>query len=130
MRPVLNWKILCVALAALLLFQPLSIADEAQLSNIVVTNNRDDLLLYVNASGAFREKTKKAILSGVQTTFTFYIILNSARSYWLNKKIVDIKVAHSIEYDNLKKEFRVIRSWNNGEPAVTRSFEEAQQLMV
>ncbi len=46
-------------------------AQEARLTNITVSNTRDDLLLYLNLEGAFSEKLKKAILSGVPATFFF-----------------------------------------------------------
>jgi hypothetical protein len=87
----------------LLLWQQVISAEDTALSNIVVTNNRDDLLLYLNATGAFSEKTKRAVLSGVPTTFVFYITLNKNRNYWMNKTIVDLKVTHILKYDNLKK---------------------------
>ncbi len=123
-------KIVPLLLGMLLCFQQIGFADDAKLVNIVVTNNRDDLLLYLSATGAFREKTKKAILSGVPTTFTFFIALNQARTYWLNKNLVDIKVTHTICYDNLKKVFQIERSWDSGNPITTGSFDEAQKLMA
>ena len=123
-------KAFLIFIGLLLLSQQIISAQDAALTNIVVTNNRDDLLLYLNATGAFSEKTKKTILSGVPTTFTFFISLNRIRNYWLNKTIVDMKVTHVIKYDNLKKEFYVDRSWDPGGPVVTNSFEEAQQLMI
>ncbi len=123
-------KGLLIFIGLLLFSQQILFAQDAALTNIVVTNNRDDLLLYLNATGAFSDKTKKAILSGVPTTFTFYITLNKERNYWFNKNIVDLKVTHVIKYDNLKKEFRVDRSWDSSGPVYTSSFEEAQQLMI
>jgi hypothetical protein len=119
-----------ILLGLLILSQQILLAEDAALTNIVVTNNRDDLLLYLNATGAFNEKTRKAILSGVPTTFTFYITLNRDRDYWLDKKIVNLKISHVIEYDNLKKVFHIDRSWDSGGPVATSSFEEAQQLMI
>lgn len=119
-----------ILLGLLLFVQPPILAEDAALTNIVVTNNRDDLLLYLNATGAFSEKTKKAVLSGVPTTFVFYISLNKNRNYWINKTIVDLKVTHILKYDNLKKVFHIDRSWDPGGPLVTGSFEEAQQLMI
>lgn len=118
-----------ILIGLLLLSQQILFAEDAALE-MVFSNTRDDLLLYINATGAFNEKTRKAILSGVPTTFTFYITLNRERNYWFNKNIVDIKVTHVIEYDNLKKEFHIVRSWDPGAPVVTNSFEEAQQVMI
>lgn len=125
-------KTLVAALCLLICFQGDGFSREnATLSDIVVTNNRDDLLLYLKVNGAFREKMKRAILSGVPTTFSYYITLSINRGFWPDKKIADIKVTHTIKYDSLKKEFSVKRSWEtNGEPLVTRSFEEAQRDMT
>jgi len=100
------------------------------LTDIIVTNTRDDLLVYLNVEGAFREKMQAAILSGVPTTFSFFITLFKARNLWLDKKIADIKVTHTVKYNNLKEEFVVKRSWENGEPLVTQSFEEVKKLMT
>ena len=100
------------------------------MTDIIVTNTRDDLLVYLNVEGAFREKMQAAILSGVPTTFSFFITLFKARNLWFDKKIADIKVTHTVKYNNLKKEFVVKRSWENGEPLVTQSFEEVKKLMT
>lgn len=118
------------SLCVLLFLPPIGFAQEAGLTNIVVTNTRDDLLVYLNVEGAFSEKIKEAILSGVPVSFSFLITLNRVRNLWIDKEIADIKITHYIKYDNLKKEFTVRRSWENGKPVVTPSFEEAQNLMA
>jgi hypothetical protein len=105
------------------------LAQEASLTNITVSNTRDDLLLYLNLEGAFSEKLKKAILSGVPASFSFLAKLNRVRDIWLDQVIADITVSHTIKYDNLKKEFIVRRSWRNNELEVTKSFIEAQKWM-
>ncbi len=105
-------------------------AQEARLTNITVSNTRDDLLLYLNLEGAFSDKLNQAILSGVPATFSFLVKLNSVRNLWVDASIADITVTHTIKYDNLKKEFIVRRSWRNNEPEVTKSFSEAQKWMT
>lgn len=130
MKMMFKRNIIPIMIGILLVFQPISFAEEAKLMDIVVTNNRDDLLLYLNATGAFRKKTKKVILSGVPITFTYLIALNQARAYWFSRSLVDIKVSHTIRYDGLKKVFEVSRSWDSANPIATSSFEEAQKLMV
>ena len=107
-----------------------AIAQEAVLTNIIVTNTRDDLLVYLNVEGAFSEKIKEAIMSGVTVTFSYFVALYRTRGLWFDKKIADVEVTHSIRYDSLKKEFHVRRSWGNGKPAITQSFGQAQQLMA
>lgn len=120
-----------VLLCLMLMCHPTAFgATDAILKHIVVTNTRDDLLLYLNADGAFREKMKSAILSGVPATFSFFITLNVVRNFWPDKTIADIKVTHTIKYDSLKREFTVARSWENGDTQVTTSFDEAQRWMI
>ena len=117
-------------LAVVLIGHGIAFAQEAKLTNITVSNTRDDLLLYLNLEGAFSEKLKKAILSGVPATFSFVTKLNRVRNMWIDPIIADIKVIHTIKYDNLKKEFIVKRSWRNNKPEVTKSFGEAQKWMT
>ena len=112
-----------------LIGQGSAFGQEATLTNITVSNTRDHLLLYLNLEGAFSEKLKKAILSGVPASFSFLAKLNSVRNIWFDRVIADITVTHTIKYDNLKKEFIVRRSWRNNEPEVTKSFAEAQKWM-
>lgn len=105
-------------------------AQDATLTNITVSNTRDDLLLYLNLEGAFREEMKKAILSGVPSTFSYFAKLNLVRNFWFDRDIADIEVTHTIKYDNLKKEFTVERSWKEDNPNVTKSFAEAKRWMT
>ncbi|MGD9237857.1 MAG: DUF4390 domain-containing protein [Desulfobacterales bacterium] len=105
-------------------------AEDATLTNITVSNTQDDLLLFLNLQGAFREEMKQAILSGAPSTFSFFAKLNRVRSLWFDKDIADLEVTHTIVYDNLKKEFTVTRSWKDNNPEVTKSFDEAQKWMT
>jgi hypothetical protein len=121
-----------LAIIAIIIFfmQARVSAEDARLTNITVSNTRDDLLLYLNVEGAFREEMKKAILSGVPATFSFFAGLNRVKNFWFDGEIADIEVTHTIEYDNLKKEFTVSRSWEGNNIRVTKSFTEAQKLMT
>jgi len=88
---------------------PLVFALETRLTDITVSNTRDDLLLYVTLEGAFSPELKEIILSGVPATFSFPVKLNNVRNMWFDREIADIEVTHTIRYDNLKKEFAVRR---------------------
>jgi hypothetical protein len=130
MKPSLTKKACTLILAILLVMQNPAHAQDARLTDIIVTNTRDDLLVYLTVEGAFREKTKNAILSGVPTTFSFFISLYQERNLWFDKEIADIEITHTLKYNNLKKEFIVKRSWENDDPLVTQSFDEARKLMT
>lgn len=123
-------KVMVLAVCVLVWALPVSaLAQEAKLSEIIVTNTRDDLLAYLKVEGAFREEMKTAIISGVPTTFSFLITLYQARSFWLDKKIADVKATHTIKYNALKEEFVIQRSWEQAPAKVVTSFDEAKALM-
>ena len=126
-----NVGIIFILLACMLghVVEPMA-AEDARLTHMTVSNTRDDLLLYLTLEGAFTDKLKEAILSGVAATFVFYISLYRVRNWWVDKNIADIELTHTIKYDNLKKEFTVKRSWKEGASVITHSFSQAQQWMT
>ena len=79
----LRKQIICALVLAIFLIGQGSVyAQEARLTNITVSNTRDDLLLYLNLEGAFSEKLKKAILSGVPATF-YFLTKNTKFRAWI-----------------------------------------------
>jgi len=122
-------KTIYILLMLLFVFQGAVSAQDASLANIVVNNTRDDLLLYLEVKGAFQEKIGKAIMNGVPASFSFYVILYRERNFWMDDKITEIDVTHTIKYNSIKKEYTIIRSWEDGNPVVTKSFKEAKKLM-
>jgi hypothetical protein len=105
-------------------------AQDPRLENIIVTNTRDDLLLYLTAKDAFPAKIEKAIHSGVPAAFTFYIKLYRVLSLWPDEQITQIELSHNLKYDNLKKAYIVTRSWEDNRLLTVKTFEEAQKLMT
>ncbi len=105
-------------------------AQDATLSNLIVTNTSKDLLVYLNVEGAFRDQTVNAIMTGVPASFSFFIKLYQKRSLWFDKTIADIEITNAVKYNNLKKEFVVERSWEDGRIRTVRSLQEAQKLMT
>jgi len=105
-------------------------AEDAKLTDIVVTNTRDHLLLYFTVTDCFTENMKKAIDNGVVTTFTFFVNLNEVRNWWWDKKIADLKVSHEIKYDSLKKVYEVKLSSKDDKVVVAKDFDQAKRLMA
>ena len=130
MNVIAKGKIIAWVCILILLAQPAAMAQEARLTNVIVTNTRDDLLLYLSVDGAFTEQIQEAVLSGVPVTFSFLTRLYEVRDMWFDAGIADVRVTHTIKYENLKKEFTVQRSWEGDKPVVTRSLAEAQRLMT
>ena len=72
-------KIIVVLLGLALLTGNAALAQEARLTDVVVTNTRDDLLIYLTVEGAFTPEMEKAIKSGVPATFSFIVNLSFER---------------------------------------------------
>lgn len=130
MAPSRYWNIGAACCFALVLqFAPTPVRG-ASISNISVTNSREDLLLYLKIKDAFTGPIKEAVSSGVPTTFSFFIVLEEVRHFWANRTIVEETLTHTIKYYNLKKEFTVRRSWEEEDTVPLRSFEEARERMT
>ncbi len=129
MAIIFNRKSIIAFFCWAILFANPGYSQQARLTNFVVTSTRDDLLIFLTIEGAFTENMKAAILSGVPTTVSFNISIDKIRNFWLNRKIVDKTINHTIKYNPLRKEFTVKRSWES-DPIVTESFTEAIDLMA
>ncbi|MDI6798349.1 MAG: DUF4390 domain-containing protein [Desulfatibacillaceae bacterium] len=123
--------IIVFAFVCLLVAGPATVAaQKAQLTDIVVTNTRDDLLVYLTIEGCFTTEIEQAIMSGAPTTFLIHVTLSRSRSLWFNEKIADITLEHTIKYNVLKKEFTVTRTEKPDTVLVTHSFSEAKKAMA
>ncbi|MFH1242483.1 MAG: DUF4390 domain-containing protein [Pseudomonadota bacterium] len=116
-----------LTLSISLLFSIPAGAQEARLTDIVITNTRDHLLLYFTVTGCFTADMEKAIENGIVTTFTFFVRLYEPRSFWWDRTMADLKVSHEIQYDNLKKVYNVKLSETNKSISV-KDFDEAKKL--
>ncbi|MBW1721887.1 MAG: DUF4390 domain-containing protein [Deltaproteobacteria bacterium] len=120
-----------LAILALLCFFPApSQAQEARLSDIVLTNTRDHLLVYFAVEGCFTPEMEQAIENGIQTTFTFYIRLYEEKEWAWDRKIIDLEINHTVKYDNIKKVY-TIRLAEQGDRTLTvRDWDKAKKLMA
>ena len=104
--------------------------QDARITDVIVTNTRDDLILYFKVEGCFTEDLQQAILSGVPTTFTFMASLGRVRNFWRDKNLASLEIRHTVKYNNLKNEFVITRSEDNGRSIVVNSLGEAKIIMA
>lgn len=123
-------KQITIALSILIFSCNLVQATQASLQNIVLDSKNENLTLSFKLKDAFSEEMKEIILNGTSITFTFFVELREIKDFWIDKKIVDIKIDHMLKYNVLKKEFVIKRSWEIDEVLMTESFAEAQNLMT
>ena len=130
LRRPLPLAALFLLLSLLLHFPSMLQAAEATLSDIIVTNTQQDLLVFFDIEGCFTREMEEAILNGIPTTFTIYIKLYRTRTLWLDASISDIELEHTINFDNMKDEFRVTRSEDNYSELVLKEFDAAKKAMA
>jgi len=105
-----------------------SCGQEAAITDFTVANSEDSLLLYLTVTDWLTEDMKAAIHNGIPITFVFTIDLFAERSKWPDRKIREHEFDHIMEYDSLKKQYRIHRI-EKGDTRVTSSLEEAKMLM-
>ena len=115
----------------LLLLVPIrSYGMEARITDCLVTNTTDDVLVYFRVTNCFTKDMEKAVLAGIPATFTFLLELYRDRGYWFDKKESSMEVKHTIKYDNLKKIFYVSAAENGKQPMAFSDFDEAKMAMA
>jgi hypothetical protein len=105
-------------------------AAEATLSDIIVTNTQENLLVFFDIQGCFTREMEEAILNGIPTTFTIIIRLYKTRTLWFDGSISSLRLEHTIKFDSLKNEFRVTRSEDNHKELIFKEFEKAKKAMA
>ena len=104
-------------------------AVEPTIKDILITNNKEDVLLYARVVNGFKTEMESSILAGAPAVFALQLEVYQARSGLWDKKIESREIKRTIKYDNLKKNFSI---FTNGyeTPAVFPDFESAQKAMA
>jgi Domain of unknown function (DUF4390) len=123
-------RLMAVLVSLLLLCPRPAWSKQAQIGDIIVTNNQDYLLVYFFTKGCFTNEMNKAIMNGIPTTFTFLIELYKPRSFWPNRQLSSLKLHHTIKYDSLRQEFSVTLSERGNQTFVMKDFNKAQDMMA
>src|SRR5210317_1601834 len=100
-----------------------SYGQEATISDFTAANSEDNLLLYLTVSNWFTEDMEAAIHNGIPITFAFSIDLFVKRPKLPDKKISEHEFNHIMEYDRLKRQYRIHRN-EKGDSQITTSLEE------
>jgi len=84
-------------------------AQEAMITDLVVTNTKTDLLTFFNVENAFTPELEEGLHHGIAITFTFEVVMEMNRNGWLDKEIYNDSFQHTLTYDSLKMEYTVER---------------------
>ena len=103
-------------------------AQDATIKDFTVSNSDTQLSLYLTVTDCFTDDMEVAIHNGIPATFTYYVDIYRKRSNWPDKKIRKYEFNHILEFDSLKKEYRIQRDEKN-DSKLTTSLDEAKVLM-
>jgi len=126
------WFIIIVATVALFLPSTDSWAREAYIRGIKTSIKHGHLLISFKVTDCFTKKMIQAIKNGVNTRFVYLIRLYKVRRWWKDKKIVDMKVCHTIHYDSIKKVYNLTMSESEGstKEIPVKDLEEAKRMLA
>ncbi len=129
MQRIVRESLLIIGIFILLAQPSRLLAQETTIVDLVATNSTSDLLLYFTVKDSFTEKITQGIHNGIPATFTFYVELLRMNKGKPDQEIVTHVFSHTMSYDNLKEEYRIVLNEKNQESA-TPSLSSAQKLMT
>jgi len=103
-------------------------AIEPEIKDIIISNNKENVLLYARLVNGFKTDMETAILAGVPTVFTLLMDVYQVRSSLWDKKINSYEVKRTIKYDSIKKTFSIFTNGDRA-PVIFPDFESAQKAM-
>jgi len=132
MKKIKNTKLFLIFLFFVFGFMALPMrvqAIEPKIADILVTNNRENVLLYARLVNGFKPEMEMAILAGIPAVFTLELAVYQERSVVWDKKITSHEIKRTMKYDNLKKTFSVYTN-GNSQPVIFSDLESAQKAMA
>ena len=111
-------------------FYSVTYARNVSLQNIVWDKVDGNLIVSFKLNNVFSSQLNEVVLNGTPITFAYFVTLYEVRDFWIDKKIVNIKIDHMMKYDILQEKFTMKKSWRIDEVLVTESFAEAQKVMT
>jgi hypothetical protein len=104
-------------------------AIDPKITDILVTNNRESVLLYARLVNGFKPEMEMAVLAGIPAVFTLQLEVYQERSLVWDKKLTGHEIKRTMKYDNLKKIFSIYTNGNQ-QPVIFSDFESAQKAMT
>jgi len=105
-------------------------ARGAEVGDLVMNTSQGYLLLSVKISDVIIGDVNASSADEFSATIIFSIALYEVKPLWFDKKMAHHTATNTIKHDPQKKEYRLLRSWDNGPPPVVDSLNEARLLMT
>jgi hypothetical protein len=127
-----RWRFWAVAAAVglNLLSAPRGFAAPLRVSNLVVTNSDQTLLVTAVLLGALPEAVVEGLGTGIPAAVRFQLELWQYNPWWVDRRIAAKILERQLAYDVLTKEYRVSAlQGEEREPYVTRQLWEAERVL-
>jgi Domain of unknown function (DUF4390) len=130
-RPRWTTGLLAVAVGlGLLAPSGLRAAGPLRISNLVVTNTDNTLVVNVVLLGSLPDGIVEGLATGIPAAVRFQVELWQYNSWWVDRRVVAKLVERQVLYDVLTKEYRVSAvQGEEREPYVTRNVWEAERVL-
>jgi len=105
-----------------------SLAAEARVTDLLITNTSENLVVYLKLENCFTKKMKKRYSPGFQPPLPLslnYIV--SVVTGLIKRSILEVK--HTIKYDNVKKILYVVSAGDGNKPEQFKDFSRAKAAM-
>jgi hypothetical protein len=99
------------------------------IADINITSSSSKLLLSAAVNNSFTKEMLEGVQNGIPVTFRFKIKLEHVINYWLDPKVAEHGINHTLSYDPIRREYQVAFS-EHRQPRTTRSLNEAQRMMA
>ena len=103
-------------------------AADPFITDILITNDAQNVLLYARLVNGFKSEMETAIFAGIPTVFTMRVEVYQERPLLWDKKISAKESKRTLKYDNLKKTFNIYYS-GQSDPVVFPDLESAKKAM-
>ena len=115
----------------LLASPPLAATDTSpEIKDIIVTTSDVDLLLFATVKNGFTQEMIEDLRHGIPIVFTYQMELVMTGNRFFDSTLVESAVTHTLSYDEVNKQYRVIFSGENGKTITTGDLNQAKQLMA
>ena len=105
-------------------------AAGARIDKIMVRWTQGPLSVSFSVKDAFNEEIEEAILSGIPTSFTFFVKLDRVRGLWFDEGVGSWEFRHTVKYDTLKEEYEITLDEGGKSVVRTKDFNEMKRIMA
>jgi hypothetical protein len=105
-------------------------APAAEVTDLIINNSQGYLLLSLKIHDAFAKEPNQPAADEVSSTVVFSIALYQVNNFLFDKKVARRTATNTLKYNQSKKEYSLMRSWDKGPPLVVAALDQAEKLMI